>query len=83
MAFFQGSLQEGIAAALQHAKSVVPFVTGERVSPLVSLLQANPRTDGGAESKQWEDDFFAEEEVSRLKLPGAFQWIFADYRDGY
>ncbi|AEO65154.1 uncharacterized protein THITE_2044263 [Thermothielavioides terrestris NRRL 8126] len=47
MVFFQGTLQEGIAAALQQGKSVVCFVT-----------------DGEAESQQWEDDFFAEEEAS-------------------
>ncbi|KAL2023515.1 hypothetical protein VTK56DRAFT_2123 [Thermocarpiscus australiensis] len=49
MSFFAGSLQEGIAAALQQAKSVVCFVT-----------------DGEAESQQWEDEFFTEEEVLSL-----------------
>jgi len=49
MSFFQGSLQEGIAAALQQAKAVVCFVT-----------------DGEAESQQWEDDFFKEEEILSL-----------------
>jgi hypothetical protein len=38
MTFFQGSLQEGIAAALQQAKSVVCFVTGERVLRGISLM---------------------------------------------
>ncbi|KAL2269546.1 hypothetical protein VTJ83DRAFT_1730 [Remersonia thermophila] len=51
MIFFEGTLQEGISAALQQAKSVVCFVT-----------------DGGDESQQWENDYFAEEEIrSRLE----------------
>ncbi|KAK4151908.1 UBX domain-containing protein 4 [Chaetomidium leptoderma] len=49
MTFFQGSLQEGIAAALQQGKSVVCFVT-----------------DGETESQQWEDEFFAEEQIRLL-----------------
>ncbi|GAB1312257.1 UBX domain-containing protein 2 [Madurella fahalii] len=49
MAFFQGTLQEGIAAALQQAKAVVCFVT-----------------DGEAESKLWEDEYLADEEISSL-----------------
>ncbi|KAK4124938.1 hypothetical protein N657DRAFT_632871 [Parathielavia appendiculata] len=51
MAFFQGSVQEGIAAALQQAKSVVCFVT-----------------DGKAESMQWENEFFAEEDAQAVSL---------------
>ncbi|KAK3906592.1 UBX domain-containing protein 4 [Staphylotrichum tortipilum] len=49
MAFFQGTLQEGIATALQQSKSVVCFVT-----------------DSGAESQQWEVEFFPEEEIRAL-----------------
>ncbi|KAL1837064.1 hypothetical protein VTJ49DRAFT_4316 [Mycothermus thermophilus] len=49
MAFFQGTLQEGISSALQQAKSVVCFVT-----------------DNEDESKQWENEYFAEEEIRSL-----------------
>ncbi|KAL2198645.1 hypothetical protein P885DRAFT_67806 [Corynascus similis CBS 632.67] len=49
MSFFQGTLQEGITAALQQAKAVVCFVT-----------------DGETESQQWEDEFFADEEILSL-----------------
>jgi hypothetical protein len=66
MTFFQGSLQEGIATALQQSKSVVCFVTGKigHVPGNPGMPYADPRADGEAESKQWEDDFFGDEEVS-------------------
>lgn len=70
MVFFQGSLQEGIAAALQQAKSVVCFVTGEHLSPGIQrfgVRRADHSADGEAESRLWEDDFLAEEEVSVLE----------------
>jgi hypothetical protein len=38
MTFFQGTLQEGISTALQQAKSVVCFVTGQTISMDVILL---------------------------------------------
>lgn len=49
MAFFQGTLHEGIAAAVQQSKAVVCFVT-----------------DGETESKQWEDEFLADQDVVPL-----------------
>jgi hypothetical protein len=70
MSFFQGTLQEGIGAALQQSKSVVCFVTGEGphyTQYLSRTRQADRNIDGETESQQWEDEFFAEEEVSVLK----------------
>jgi hypothetical protein len=63
--FFQGSLQEGIASALQQSKFVVCFVTGEIYLRL--LLEGSELTDlpdNGDESRQWEDEFLADEPVS-------------------
>lgn len=68
MAFFQGSLEEGIGIAVQQAKLVVCFVTGESShTPSALATDRLTRADGEAESRLWEDDFFADEEVCVLK----------------
>ncbi|KAK0718848.1 hypothetical protein B0T21DRAFT_57596 [Apiosordaria backusii] len=67
MAFFEGSLQEGIGAALQQSKSVVCFVTGV----LWGLFQiryqvADHIPDEQDESQTWENEYLKEEEIVGL-----------------
>ena len=74
MSFFQGTLQEGIATAVQQLKSVVCFVTGE--SGLFDVIphrhgmevraKADNFADNGTESTQWENEYLADDAVAPL-----------------
>lgn len=64
MAFFQGSLQEGIGAALQQSRSVVCFVTGMSLVLFQIWSQvADLIIDEQDESQTWENEYLKEEEV--------------------
>lgn len=65
--FFTGSLQEGIATALQQSKCVFCFVTGEYLIPPLATSAdclADTRIDEEAESQTWETEYLTEDSVS-------------------
>ncbi|KAK0661580.1 hypothetical protein QBC41DRAFT_36490 [Cercophora samala] len=67
MAFFQGSLQEGIGAALQQSKSVVCFVTGVSLVLFPIWYQvADCIPDEQDESQTWENEYLKAEEIVDL-----------------
>jgi hypothetical protein len=63
--FYEGDLQSGISKAVQEAKLVACFVTGEAFShPATSPLCSNMSLDDSEESQLWEHEFLQEETVS-------------------
>ena len=64
MSFFQGTLQEGIATAVQQSKSVVCFVTGELLASYVQITIAETSADKEDESVKWEDEYLTDDVVS-------------------
>jgi hypothetical protein len=63
--FFEGSLQEGIATALQQSKLVVCFVTGNyHFIPRIDVFAvSNIFPDGESESQKWETEFLVDDAV--------------------
>ncbi|EEY15909.1 predicted protein [Verticillium alfalfae VaMs.102] len=68
--FFEGSLQEGIAAALLQGKPVACFVTGMHPMPTTVVPHLNPTltclTDDGEESRTWLDDYMQDAPIKNL-----------------
>ena len=63
--FYEGDLQSGISKAVQEAKLVACFVTGEASAHLaVSPLCSDMSLDDSEESQLWEHEFLQEEPVS-------------------
>jgi hypothetical protein len=69
--FFEGTLQEGIATALQQGKLVVCFVTGIHsfIHSSCHVIFRTSKdltrfTDGQDESQQWEIEFLGDGSVS-------------------
>lgn len=64
--FHEGDLQSGIALALQESKRVICFVSGrDPRSRRVMYANADnaPDLDDEEESKTWENEYLADEEV--------------------
>lgn len=55
--FHEGSLQSGIALAIQESKLVACFVRGETISASGCGAELIPWSDEGAASKQWEEEW--------------------------
>jgi hypothetical protein len=63
--FYEGDLQSGISKAVQEAKLVACFVTGETSShPATSPLCSDMSLDDSEESQLWEHEFLQDETAS-------------------
>jgi hypothetical protein len=63
--FYEGDLQSGISKAVQEAKLVACFVTGETSShPATSPLCSDMSLDNSEESQLWEHEFLPDETAS-------------------
>jgi hypothetical protein len=62
--FYEGSLQEGIATAIQQSKLVVCFVTGNSQFLLGRTNSITDKAlDGESESQIWETEFLVDDAV--------------------
>lgn len=79
--FYSGTLQEGIALAVQEAKAVVCFARGwlsipphheiDRLGPGTAWL-IDLNTDDTELGSTWEDDYFSDPEVyESLSIPSS------------
>jgi hypothetical protein len=67
--FYQGSLQEGIAAAVRDTKAVICFVRGQYYLPALTdmlLTRGLKYTDDEELSTTWEETYFGDDEVCPL-----------------
>lgn len=63
--FFTGSLQEGIASAVQQGKCVFCFVTGKSITSVrLCRTLSSCNTDDQDESQRWESEYLTEGSVS-------------------